>query len=837
MVEKVPLIGREAEIARSVRLLSEHRGLVVEGPPLSGKTRLLEHLAALVSPDDTALRLGVTCGSRVLLSGGGAAATEVTDAGQLGAALERQWLEDVVLFADDLDALPRELVEVIAQFVDDRHAMIAASISALAAPHDDGDEARSALRRLMSGGLARIPLPALSFAATREIGQSVSHALGSAGRPEDTWLTALHRLSGGSPGLAVELVVNAAAHDDLDGIEPLDLRTQPVSSSVANVARRLVSGLRSGQLRALAVLGELGPVPSSHLSFLVSGDTISALSDARLLSASTDAGTTATAELVAWLARQRVDDGKYRRLRIDVALRLLQMSARGVALTAREELFCARYTPGEAAEESDSVERACLHGMLARASLAIAHSRTPVDAMSLAERALSIAPSVDAEVAIILAASARGDEDTAGVRVSSLGAPANRYQADLFLEAHLARAVAQPGGMHERELSVGVLRSWLPQDVSWQAYVDGIDYLLSYLRQPETASLPSVADVLRSPAGVSDDDLARRAACVALVEAMRGHASRALQLIEPRRRDHSLDTEPLFDVFALHGFVLVILGEDDERLRASIRRRLAAARAADRQDQIQILAVLDAALNFARNDPRAMSSSLNFVETEPYEFLEIWLTLLRACAHVLSRDFVSAAALLERAAYVPKAWAGGSFAAVRDIARVLFELLAGQTGSARVRAVAALSDRGRRLPAAGVTMLQLARTAGLSAEETLTYAESLAQDADLRRLTELITALRAETSSSVRTGWTVLTAREQEVVAMAAKGTPSAEIARALRVSVRTVESHLHHARTRLGMNRNQRFSDTEPDDIGSFEISHDGGESADGRVVHRRVG
>ncbi len=834
-MEKVPLIGREAEIARSVKLLAEHRGFVIEGPPLSGKTRLLDDLAARISTDVAALRLGIACGTRVLLSDGGTIEAEVTDARQLRAALEGLWRDDVALFVDDLDALPGELAEVIAQFVDHRGAMLAASTSALSVPRDDRDEHRSALGRPILGRLARIPLSALSFAATREIGLSVSRALGSSGRPEDTWLAALHRLSGGNPGLAVELAVNAAAHDVLDGIEPLDLRTQPVSSSVATAARRLVSGLRSGQLRALALLGELGPVPSSHLSFLISGETVSALSDARLLSASTDAGTTATAELVAWVARQRVDDGKYRRQRADVALRLLQMSARGVALTAREELFCARYTSREKTEESDNVERVCLHGMLARASLAIAHSRTPVDAISLAERALSIAPSVHAEVAIILAASARGDQETAEIRLTALGAPANRYQADLFLEAHLACAVvARREGMHERDPSVRPLRNWLPHDVSWQTYLDGIDYLLSYLRQPETASLLSVADILRRSDGVSDDDLARRAACAALVEAMRGHASRALQLIEPRRRDHSLDTEPLFDVFAVHGFVLVILGEDDERLRASIRRRLATARAADRQDQIQVLAVLDASLHFGRNDPRAMSSSLNFVETEPHEFLEIWLTLLRACAHVLSRDFVSAAELLERAAYVPNAWAGGSFAAVRDIARVLFELLSGQTGSSRVRAVAALSDRGRRLPAVGVTLLQLARTAGLSAEDTLSYAEALAQHADLRRLTELITALRAETTSGVRSRWTVLTAREQEVVAMAAKGTPTAEIASALRVSVRTVESHLHHARTRLGMNRNQRFSETEPDGVG--EGSHGGRGSTDAHVVHRQV-
>ncbi len=103
-------------------------------------------------------------------------------------------------------------------------------------------------------------------------------------------------------------------------------------------------------------------------------------------------------------------------------------------------------------------------------------------------------------------------------------------------------------------------------------------------------------------------------------------------------------------------------------------------------------------------------------------------------------------------------------------------------------------------------LLRFQLQSGVPAEEVLERAELLTQQLDIASLHAFVDELRTMTGRDVAR-LEVLTAREREVVQFAASGFSNAEIAARLSLSVRTVESHLHHARTRLGMGRYERFS------------------------------
>lgn len=643
----------------------------------------------------------------MLISPQGSRVVPSETADRLQEALSEAWIEGTLLVVDDLDTLPHAAIDVIVGGVVCRGMQLLASVRPHAAHTDADIEETRALERLATDGdVALIPLGAFPLDATRRLGDAHRRYLGETEAAEDVWVVSLHRLSGGIPALIVEIVGHACAHDRMTAIEPLDLRYGLASGAITDAARRILAGAVNADLIALAALGELGPVPAPHVGYLWPTDTTTRLADARLLSASTDTDRVATAGLLAWVARQSIDPTDRERHGADVAGRLLRMSSRGIALTGPEEVFCARYFDSADIEDLSPVERQALHGMLARAALGVARSRTPRDAIAIAERALSIAPSPTASVAVAVAAVAAGDDLLAEQSIAGLGKPADRAEADLFLAAHLARSYGLEGRASDR-VDPAVVRSWLPGDPSWAALIDGIEVMLAYVSGHGDGD--PVWSIGESDPRVSEADAARRGAIHALIDAIRGRAGRAHETLQQRWRSHGMDTEPLFDVFILHAFCLVVLGVDDERLRDALRRRIAAARAADRQDQLHMLALADAALHLGRNDARAMFESLRFVETEPPEYITIWLDLLRACAHVLERDLGRAAELLNRIDHVPDSWVGGTFGAVREVARTLFELATNQPALAGRRALVAAHRAAEVVPSAALTQLRLAR--------------------------------------------------------------------------------------------------------------------------------
>lgn len=776
-----PFIGREAELSRAAAALREGRSALLVGSAGIGKSRLLAEVVRLHAPTVRADRSP----GRIAIHGGGlAVALDESDPSACREVLDAHWVSGSLLAVDDIDTLPRELSAAIARrLVDGRLRLVASAARR--------SNARKAASTPVDEPIGRadiecVELPVLSFAQTRSLGEAQSDLMGVR-RPDDAWLAALHRLTGGIPALIVEVVADAVSRARLSALEPLDLRSEPVPGMLLRLVRRLVDGLDDPQLRTVALLDELGGIPSTHLAVVASASDVSALLDARLLFASTDAADTAVGGLVAWMARQRVAPDRYRRQCADVARRLIEAASRGTSLTAREEFFCARHSAGLDVDDLSAGERRVLHGMLHRASSAIAHSRTPGDAQDLAERAARMAVS----------------PPTPAMRTP------DRAEGELVLYELMTDALDAQLRGEALPSTVQGSRSWFPADPSWQVHLDGVERVLDYLigAEEDRAGIPDIDDLLAPVTHVSADALAWRAACHAVVDAMRGDTERALTLIRPRLRVHGLDTEPVFAIVVMHACVLVIIGEEREGLGRALRRRLAVARAADRQDQVQVLAVIAAALHFVRGDAREVFASLGLIETDPRPSLSVWVDLLRACAHILTHDSVSAATLLAGVSHVPEDWAGGGFAGVREIAHVLFDLATAQTATARVRAFRAARAAAVSLPVAVASFFRLARAAGATVEELSENAGNLPWRDEIPPLRVLLAGLRQEQHQAGPGAWSMLTIREREVASLAARRLSTVEIARTLGISTRTVESHLHHARVRLGMSRSQRFA------------------------------
>ena len=90
-------------------------------------------------------------------------------------------------------------------------------------------------------------------------------------------------------------------------------------------------------------------------------------------------------------------------------------------------------------------------------------------------------------------------------------------------------------------------------------------------------------------------------------------------------------------------------------------------------------------------------------------------------------------------------------------------------------------------------------------EETVATFEALDAQRDLARVRSTMRALgiRRGTRSAhrpARTGWAALTATERQIVALVAQGLTNPEIGRRLFISPRTVQSHLGHVFTKVGL-------------------------------------
>jgi len=130
--------------------------------------------------------------------------------------------------------------------------------------------------------------------------------------------------------------------------------------------------------------------------------------------------------------------------------------------------------------------------------------------------------------------------------------------------------------------------------------------------------------------------------------------------------------------------------------------------------------------------------------------------------------------------------------------------------SARARHSAAARARSARDLTGAVDDFEALGALLLAAEAAAGAAEAFSRDGDQRAATAALrrsSALAAACEGAVTPGLfraataVPLSGREREIVMLAAQGLTSKDIAERLYLSVRTVNNHLQHAYTKLGVN------------------------------------
>jgi len=176
--------------------------------------------------------------------------------------------------------------------------------------------------------------------------------------------------------------------------------------------------------------------------------------------------------------------------------------------------------------------------------------------------------------------------------------------------------------------------------------------------------------------------------------------------------------------------------------------------------------------------------------------LAVWESAAALSLHALGRD---GEALQQAAAGVARARAFGGPRALGMALTVQGRLAASQARLEHARALGALGAEQRR------------RGQRAAAREQLGRALALARDCDAlalaARACKELKAAGAHPRRILRHGADSLTAAERRVAVLAADGLSNAEIARALSLSVRTVESHLAHVYRKLAIQGRRQLS------------------------------
>lgn len=727
----------------------------------------------------------------------------VRDAETVAALLVEVARTGTTLAIDDIDRLPFAVLVPLVEGLRQRTVRFVA-VSELSQVLEARDPQRAALlRRLVDDTDAvTVVVPPLTSTETAALGDALRRAEYEAGAAGGAWLTSLHQLSGGNPALVRGVVEAAATAGRFDAPMPILPHTDPVPGTLIDIVRDILEPLEDSDRAALARLDELGAIPTAHLRAILPARVLSRLADHGLLAAASDPGMAAVPGLVGRSALEGVDPEAAGASCADWAARLTRLAQRGARLTSREEAYCARHL---ADIDRSAGGEAAVVGLLVRGALALASSGAPAEAFAVARRAEAVGAAFAATSATVLARLALGRYEGLEASLEALPAPSDRSERELGLSVISRWLVTAAPPVDDALAWLRRMHDWAPRDAGWVARVASTRALLATMLA-DSQSVPALP--FPSLEGVIDpDDLAFAQACEAVTTAAGGDVARTRALLRHRLETHGLLVEPVMSVFCLQAFAHIVLSIDLDVVQAAVRRRLLSAYWSDRQDHIALLTVMDATVQLMRHRNDEVLAAVQSIRVAVPPPIRVWCDSLRILAYLRRGDVVRAGEALACLDRLPGQRAIPSFAVVREMVRAAFELASSHPQAAAVRALRILPMAERSFPIATATLLRIALAGGVAAPDVLARAGELVGRFDLEPLRRLVDEIRASMSGSSKMSLDRLTARERQVVLLSAAGATNAEIADKLHVSIRTVESHLHHARTRLGMGRHERFS------------------------------
>ena len=801
-MEDGKLIGRRHELEFARHALESGRGLLITGVAGVGKTHFTAELARLLAD----------AGSPALLTSSSRAVSDL-------AALEAR---HPIVIVDDAHRLDLRLLEMLCD--DAEHGAITLCLAGLPVSEVDASAAApmmAAVHAWLSGtGAQRLRLSPLSRTETAELATA-------AAAPHEVsafWGEKFWRATGGLPRLVHIYVTDAVRRNRLPQLPELlcpEARELPPAEAIKLLRPRL-RRLEPHLTAALVVLGRLSGLPHARAREAVRHGDITALADTDLLAIRPEDDTLHVADAVAAVASSLLSEEAEEAAILRAATRLLRFAPDGPrspieaafladvwlrsdrsgaietlpADQVRDAVHSAArvYTRGGHARQAldllDSVDRAS-------AAADAAGLATAGDPITLIERARALAALHDHDGALAALAAAEPlvrDERDARMLL-------NRYGCVLLW--HLRTPAAY-------EAVVARAAGWLPESPAWQRELALPSFFQSTTAESAPGAVATFLAALPAHRGARISALA--AAFLARIVAGED-ADELVQMAMVEASDHAgsgpsaSTSTAVFNLRACR-MLAALVRQDEPVVLAGLLRDVVEAAVVIGGQSTQYLAFakwFEALIALRAGDAAAARSAIECVDlgTVP-ERLQSWLEIEYAHALALTGELAEARALVRRLGPAVAASSDDRAAFALARARVSIELAAGEPARAHVLARSVALRLDQTAPSLAALVLREARAVlaarpwgaqsdGVPSEEARAGDAAAAASAHDAVVTPIGPALHSAASK-------LLSAREILVARLAATGRSNAQIATELFLSVRTVESHLHHARVKLGV-------------------------------------
>lgn len=795
-VAAAPLIGRAEEFAACMDALENRRSVVIVGSPGIGKSAFLSH-AAEVSDRRSARLVSSPHGAYLDIAGESpVAAAELAHASRASASDGRDG--SLLVFVDDADALESQTLAPLLDAAAQRTAQLVLASGVTPAEAAPRVRTKDLLTRFWSGGHAeRIDLSPL----TRADSDLMLRILAAPDTVEEPWVDMFHRLSGGSPVLLRALLTEATQRGDL--LRPAPLSPGPLPFYPSRAALELLGpqmdGLPERAVASLAVLARIRRLslqrahemlPAADLALLIERGLVHTMYGTDLLQ---------VPELMITATERLLSPERWAEASLEAVAVLSDTAAAGAPLTDEEALFLAAGLLDRRLRErvvpvltEPGVRRAVLRG-------ARLYSRAddPETAARLVRQLLRIDDEPVARVVLARAQAALHDHDGAAETLESLEPPVDVRTGRSVLAArhhimlwHLGDATGFVDYLDRAE-------SWFPGDASWQRAI-AFSRTATQVFRLRGVPADDLADV--APPAPSADE---RMLLNVLTAATGGPPAQTLTTTATRWPGDPPAQETFSGFMA--GAALRLLSAEIEGLVETYRRALQRASAEHRLMHLVLLSWLDAHIRLEHGDiDGAIRALRRYLLPSVPEMARATMLVEIAWLCARTGDIDAAEEAYQEAAACRLQEHAPWYTMLLELAACELLLAHGQREDARDRAIAAVDRSAQCLPVLMPVFAEVAQRARTS-DGTLTEL--------LRSLGPVPDDIAGRAAGGPREGarpvadhpaLEPLTARERELVQLATSGMSNQQIAQELHLSVRTVESHLHHARAKLGLSGRQ---------------------------------